>query len=177
MLFSKVMMRRLPLKKRLFFTFIELWLRSLRINWGNSVDMSNPGILALWHQDLFAATAAFRKSGLVAFISPSSDGEILSKIAFDLGYKVVRGSSSEKTLEIREVLRQLKEGNSCAMALDGPKGPALKEKPGTRWLAGRANAPVYKLEVRYGAHFSLRSWDKAKIPLPLSKLTISLSYL
>ena len=172
-----MMTPRLPLKRRFFCKIIELWLRSLRISWGNSVDMSVPGILALWHADLFAATAAFRKSGLVAFISPSTDGDILAQIALDLGYKVIRGSSSEKTLEIRRALKLLRQGNSCAMALDGPKGPAGIEKPGTRWLAQKAHVPIWKFEVRYGAHVTLHSWDKAKIPLPMSKLTISISYL
>ncbi len=170
-------MPRLPLKRRVFCKILKLWLRSLRISWGNSVDTSVPGVLALWHADLFAATAAFQKTGLVAFISPSADGEILAKIATDLGYKVVRGSSSEKTLEIRKALEELRKGKSCAMALDGPKGPAGVEKRGTRWLAEKAHVPIWKLDVRYGAHFTLHSWDKAKIPLPLSKLTISLSYL
>ena len=170
-------MPRVSLKKRFFCKFIELWLRSLRISWGNSVDTSVPGVLALWHADLFAATAAFRKSGFVAFISPSTDGEMLAKIALDLGYKVVRGSSSENSLEIRNALKRLKQGHSCAMALDGPKGPAGIEKPGTRWLAKQANVPIWKVNVHYGAHLTLHSWDKAKIPLPLSKLTISISYL
>ena len=156
---------------------MELWLKSLRISWGNSVDTSLPGVLALWHADLFAATAAFRSSKMVAFISPSGDGEILAKIASDLGYQVVRGSSSEKSLEIRKALKALQRGCFCAMALDGPKGPAGVEKPGTRWLAEKAKVPAWKIEVRYGAHFTLRSWDKAKIPLPLSNLTVSLSYL
>ncbi len=125
-------------------------------------------------QGSFAATAAFQKRGIVAFISPSGDGEFLAKIASDLGYRIVRGSSSERAVQIREVLRKLQAGNLCAMALDGPRGPAGIEKPGTRWLAEHSGKPCFFVEIRYGIHFSLKSWDTAKIPLPFSKVIVQI---
>ena len=170
-------MAELSLKRRFFCKIIELWMRSLRISVKISENLNAAGVLALWHRDLFAGAAAFRKRGIAAFISPSADGELLAKISADLGYRVVRGSSSRESLSIREMLRLLQSGKVCAMALDGPRGPAGEEKPGTRWLAKLAQVPAWKVSVQYGAHFTLHSWDAAKIPLPLSKLTISLSYL
>ena len=170
-------MALLPLKKRFFCKIAELWLRSLRISFENADSTISSGIIALWHRDLFAATAGFHHRGIAAFISPSADGDVLAQIAKDLGYQVIRGSSNEKSLAIRKILPLLKKGTLCAMVLDGPQGPAEIEKPGTRWLANKAGVPIWKVRIHYGAHISLSSWDKAVIPLPLSKLTMSLSYL
>ena len=163
---------KLSLKKRFFCKILEIWMKSLRISGENLREVRGPGILALWHRDLFAATAAFRGLKIVAFISPSGDGELLAQVAADLGYRTVRGSSSENTLSFRKVLRSLQGGDLCAMALDGPRGPAGREKPGTRWLAARGNAPMFRVEVQYEAHFTLSSWDHAQIPLPFSKVTV-----
>ena len=168
------MVGKLSIKKRFFCKILEFWMKSLRISWEKDGKVGGPGILAIWHRDLFAATAAFRKRGIVAFISPSGDGEFLAKIASDLGYRIVRGSSSEQAFHIREILRKLREGNLCAMALDGPKGPAGIEKPGTRWLADRPGKPCFFIEILYGKHISLKSWDKARIPLPFSKVIVQI---
>lgn len=168
------MVGKLSIKKRFFCKILEFWMKSLRISWGKDEKLREPGLLALWHRDLFTATAVFQKKGIVAFISPSGDGEILAKIASDLGYRTVRGSSSEQAFRIREVLRKLRAGNLCAMAIDGPKGPAGIEKPGTRWLAERSGCPCFSLEIRYGAHLSLKSWDKARIPFPFSKVIVQI---
>lgn len=180
------MVGKLSIKKRFFCKILEFWMKSLRISWKSPETQQGPGILALWHRDLFAATAAFRDRGISAFISPSGDGEFLAKIASDLGYRIVRGSSSEQAFRIREVLRTLRAGNLCAMALDGPKGPAGIAKPGTRWLSEQSGHPCFLVEIRYGRPITLKSWDKAKVPLPfsqvilqirkMSSLTESLSY-
>lgn len=166
------MTAKLSLKKRFFCEILKFWMKSLRISYKNPEEIRGAGVLAIWHRDLFAATAAFQNRGIIAFISPSGDGEILAEIAADLGYRTVRGSSSEKTFQIRNVLRTLRAGNLCAMALDGPKGPVGVEKPGARWLAKSADVPFRKLEIIYGPHISLSSWDKAKIPLPFSKIFV-----
>lgn len=151
----------------------ELWLKTLRIDLKMPRDYT-PGIFALWHKDLAAATAALRKTGAAALISQSKDGEKLAEIASDLGYRVVRGSSTHGMLQIRELLKELENGYPCAMALDGPKGPALVEKPGTRWLARKSKKKLWQVSVIYGAHFQLHSWDKAVIPLPFSRIHVEL---
>ncbi len=169
-----MMLGKLSLKRRFFCKIAEFWLFSLRISPKNLEFGRGAGILALWHRDLFAATAAFRGKGLAAFVSPSDDGEFLAKIASDLGYRIVRGSSSAKSMEIRQMLKWLKSGVPCAMALDGPRGPVLVEKPGTRWLSEKAGVPIWMLEIRYSASIRLSTWDFARIPLPFSKVFVQI---
>lgn len=170
------MRQGLSLKKHFFCKIVEFWLKSLRISFQKPDDFSQ-GILALWHRDLAAATAAFRKTNLTAFISQSEDGEQLARIALDLGYRVVRGSGTAGILQVRKLLSELAAGNACAMALDGPTGPAGIEKPGTRWLAQKSGKPVWLVKVRYGARITLSSWDRARIPLPFSKVQVQIQKL
>lgn len=159
-------------KKRLFCKILEIWAKSLRISHESPPPEPLNGIVAIWHKDLLSATVAFRGRGIEALISSSSDGDLMAAFAERFGYRVVRGSSSKDSLRVRRLLKSLRAGVPCAMALDGPKGPVGIEKPGTRWLAEKARAPVLRTEFRYSRKISLSSWDGAEIPLPFSKVWV-----
>lgn len=166
-------MAKICLREKAIALLVTAWLRSLRVS--VEVPENFSGVLALWHQDLPAATAAFKGSGMLAFVSKSRDGELLANVARRLGYSVVRGSSTSGASAVRQLLKPLREGRTVAMALDGPKGPAKVAKPGTAWLAKTSGTRSWLVNVRYGAHFRLKSWDRTVIPLPLSKLEVRLS--
>lgn len=162
-------------KKRLLCKILEVWAKTLRISFENPPAEPLTGIVAVWHQDLLAATAAFRGRGILTFISSSADGDLMATLAERLGYRVVRGSSSNHSVRVRHLLKSLRAGIPCAMALDGPKGPVGIEKPGTRWLAEKAHASEIRPQFRYSKKISLSSWDRAKIPLPFSKVRVRLT--
>ena len=134
-----------------------------------------PVVIGLWHQDLPACLAAFKRRNIAVLISKSEDGSKFAKLAKSLGYDVFRGSGSRGQSEIRYLLKALKEGRSAGMALDGPKGPAFIEKPGAKWLSDSVNAPLAKINVKYSCAFRLNSWDKTFIPLPFSSIFLSYS--
>jgi len=130
----------------------------------------------LWHQDLPACLAAFKRRNIAVLISKSGDGAKFAKLSQSLGYDVFRGSSSRGQSEVRHLLKALGEGRSAGMALDGPKGPALVAKPGADWLSRKAAAPLAEVKVKYSRALRLKkSWDKTFIPLPFSKITIFLN--
>lgn len=168
-------MKKLFTKQRFFSFFIEFWLKTLRIYVSFPADF-RPGVLGIWHRDLPAATAAFQKTGFYSMISESKDGELLALVAKSMGYHVVRGSSSHGASVIRKLLQPLENNHFVAMALDGPKGPAMKAKRGSSWLAEKANVPFWLVHVNYSLKFSLNSWDKTQIPLPFSKIDIKVDY-
>ena len=134
--------------------------------------LPKPAVIGLWHRDLPACLAAFKYKNIAVLISQSRDGNRFAKLAQSLGYDVFRGSSSRGQSEIKHLLKALKNGNSAGMALDGPKGPALIAKPGTKWLAEKAEVPLVEIKVKYSRTFRLNSWDRTFIPLPFSKITI-----
>lgn len=164
------------LKSRILLILASLWVRSLRIRLHTPADY-RPGVLGLWHRDLLASTACFKNKDVHVLISESKDGEFFAKLVTKLGYKVTRGSDSHGALNVRHLLRTLKEDGFVGMALDGPRGPALEVKPGSYWLAETANRPLWLIEPHYGPHFSLKSWDKFIVPLPMTAIDIQIKYL
>jgi len=165
-----------PLKVRLAAFIASLWVKSLRIRLSTPKDFS-PGILGAWHKDLLAATAAFKKWGVHAFISESSDGNLYATLAESLGYVVTRGSSTHGATNVRHLLSSLKNNMFVGMALDGPHGPALEIKQGSIWLSKTSGRPLWGLNVKYGLHFTLKTWDNFILPLPLTAIDIEIKYL
>lgn len=167
---------KIPLKVRLGARIAALWIRSLRIRL-HAPDNFEPGVLGLWHQDLLASTAAFKDQNVHVLVSQSNDGDFFARCAELLGYKVSRGSDSRGQTNVRHLLKSLQTGAFTGMALDGPKGPAHKIKAGSIWLSKSSGRPLWRIIPQYGAHITLKTWDKFILPLPLSSIDIRISYI
>ena len=153
----------------------RLWINSLRVRITAPSDYG-PGILGVWHRDLLACGAAFKGMGVHALVSESHDGEFLARTLTRLGYTVTRGSDTRGSLNVRHLLKTLQSGGFVGMALDGPRGPALEVKPGSPWLAKASGRPLWQVNARYGAHFTLHTWDNFVVPLPMSSIDIEIKY-
>ena len=153
-----------------------LWIKSLRIRL-HTPEPFEPGILGIWHKDLLASAAAFKNWGVHTLISESNDGDLFATIVQNIGYTVTRGSSTHGATNVRHLLNPLKEGRFVGMALDGPRGPALEVKQGSLWLAKSSGRPLWLIEAKYGAHITLKTWDKFVLPLPLTSVDIEIKYL
>jgi hypothetical protein len=154
---------------------VSLWLRSLRVK-VEVPEGYGPGILGIWHRDLLASCAAFKDMGVCALVSQSGDGEFFAATASRMGYVVFRGSDTRGSSNIRHLLLALKKGNFAGMALDGPHGPAGVAKPGSLWLSRKSGRPLWQIQVGYGAHFTLKSWDSFVVPLPMSTIVVKITY-
>ena len=169
-------MQKKSLKVRLGALFASLWIKSLRIRLSTPDDFG-PGILGVWHRDLLACAAAFKNWGVHTLISQSKDGDFFADTVKQLGYQVTRGSDTRGSSNVRHVLKALSQGQFAGMALDGPRGPAGEIKPGSRWLSKQSGRPLWIVSVKYGAHFTLKTWDKFVLPLPLTAIDIQIKYL
>lgn len=132
-------------------------------------------IYVVWHGKLFLATYVHRKKNIVILTSLSKDGDMLTAILEKFGYRCIRGSSSRGgTKALREMIRVIKEGYDCAVAVDGPRGPLHEVKPGAIFLSqltGAAIVPV-SCEVERKKVFE-KAWDKFELPIPFSRARIS----
>ena len=156
---------------------LNLILKLLVLSWRIKFEKPLPEgsiVIGLWHQDLPACLAAFKRRNIAVLISKSNDGSKFAKLSKSLGYDVFRGSGSRGQSEVRHLLKALAEGRSAGMALDGPKGPPLIAKPGAAWLCRKALAPLLEVSVKYSHALRLKSWDRTFIPLPFSKISIFL---
>jgi hypothetical protein len=63
----------------------------------------------------------------------------------------------------------MKKNNNAAIAVDGPRGPYHKAKPGIILLAKKTGAVILPYAIQCNKKIIFKkSWDKSEIPLPFS---------
>jgi lysophospholipid acyltransferase (LPLAT)-like uncharacterized protein len=164
-----------PLLKMLF--------ASLRMDVGmpeEGLPAARRGIIfAFWHGSMATGWLLVRRlfpdAAPVAVVSLSPDGQILSETLDRLGFRLIRGSSSRGRDAVREgIAGELGAGGIVAVTPDGPRGPIHRFKYGTVRLASVNRAPILFADIVHGKSRKLRSWDRFEIPLPFSRVKVSL---
>lgn len=127
-----------------------------------------PCVYVLWHKYQFCVHGLPDRSNLNILISTSKDGDIVSEFCTRMGYKVVRGSAGRKgsVSSTLSMIEKLRNGESVAIMVDGPRGPLYKVKKGAIMIAREANVPIvpvywYSTDPTY---ITIPSWDKMKTP-------------
>jgi len=133
-----------------------------------------PLILAHWHGDLFALAHCAKRYRLVTIASRSKDGRIMGTLLRLLGVKVTAGSSSRGAVAaLKGLIRLMREGYNCSFAVDGPRGPIYKVKPGVLETSRVLHCPIYYASVSCDRAFHWhRSWDRAYIPKPFARIDL-----
>ncbi|WP_415063451.1 lysophospholipid acyltransferase family protein [Bdellovibrio sp.] len=131
-------------------------------------------MLAHWHGDELALLSIVKRYRIATIASQSKDGELMAKVLKWLGAKTSRGSSTRGGVQaLKGLLRLVKDGGNCSFAVDGPKGPLHKVKPGVFELSRMISGPIYAAGVACdrAIHFP-RSWNKTFLPKPFAKVII-----
>ena len=131
-------------------------------------------VVALLHQNILLAPYIYRGGGVLTMVSRSRDGEMIASALEGLGFRVVRGSSSRGGKEaLRTIIRLLQEDGvrAAALAVDGPRGPAGRVKPGVLFIARKSGLPLYPIGCGVRRRVLLRNWDRTLIPLPFNAIT------
>lgn len=69
-----------------------------------------------------------------------------------------------------------KDEYNSSMAVDGPKGPIYKVKPGVFELSKLTKAVIVPVGVASHPHLSFeKSWNKARLPKPFAKIHVFFS--
>lgn len=133
-----------------------------------------PCLYAHWHGDELVLIGYYSFRKLAVLSSLSKDGSIMAKVLSLLGYQVFRGSSSRSGARgLIGLIRAVKNGSQAAIAVDGPKGPIYKVKPGIADLALRTNQPIVCLRAYAESSWKIpRAWNQSYIPKPFSKVKI-----
>jgi lysophospholipid acyltransferase (LPLAT)-like uncharacterized protein len=135
-----------------------------------------PGSLlfAIWHRDYFPIFTYARNSGACVIVSRSADGEILARMLTRRGYRTVRGSSTRgATRALIDLARAVSGGRDAAVAVDGPKGPLERAKPGIVLLAKITGCPIVPLGVGMSRYKEFGSWDRFRLPVPFSRVVLT----
>lgn len=132
-------------------------------------------LLAHWHGDELALIQLTKRYRIATMASTSRDGEIMNTTLNLLGAVTSRGSSTRGgATGLRGLLRLVKElKRNCSFAVDGPKGPLHKVKAGVFEMSRLMNAPIYPGGVACDRAWKFpRSWNKAFLPKPFSRVVI-----
>lgn len=159
----------------LFFTYR---LEIKKINRILSASSLPIGVYYFWHQQIIGGMFFFYnlKASGACVVSPSNDGQIAGYVCKKLGFDVLYGSSNKSPVTlIRQSLDTLMKTGKLCLVGDGSRGPAFQLQKGVRYLADKANVPLVYVECKpqWAITFK-RSWDQFQLPLPFSKITVTI---
>lgn len=141
------------------------------------IDSGVPVIYALWHGRMYVLCRSLPPEHLVVLVSPSNDGEMITRVARKMGFQhFIRGSHKrggvQAVFQLKKVL--LEQQLSVVFTVDGPRGPCYKVKPGVIRLAAQTGAPIIPLGA--SSHWLLKqfrtTWDNFHVPMPFTRMTI-----
>ncbi|MCP4846915.1 MAG: lysophospholipid acyltransferase family protein [Verrucomicrobiaceae bacterium] len=149
-----------------------------------ATPFEGPLIIVFWHNQMFGAAlfyGKFLKSRRATVLTSSSrDGDLLAAVAAQFKSQSIRGSSNKRPVAaLREMVTFLRgdSGRDLGITPDGPRGPAYKLQPGLIKLSQWAQVPVLPLRLSYSNALTLKTWDGFRIPLPFSRVEVTLAKL
>ncbi|MFO8074471.1 MAG: lysophospholipid acyltransferase family protein [Polyangia bacterium] len=156
-------------------------IRILRLTWrvrlvGEDPDYeSGPLVFCFWHGRQAGLLAHPRPRPVAVLSSLSRDGRLQAGILGALGFEVVSGSSSRGgAAGLKTLVGIVGHGADAAFAVDGPRGPLHRVKPGALALARRTGAKLVPITSRASrAWVFARAWDRYLLPKPFAEVTIS----
>ena len=150
------------------------FLRRLDPDLGPDSPGLGSAVYAFWHGEQLIMIPLHAHRGVLGMASKSRDGALLAQVIQDLGYGVVRGSSSSGGSEaLASCVAALRDGTSVGIAIDGPRGPRHQPHAGAVVMAARAQRPIVCVVAQAWPSWRLGSWDRFQIPLPLARVRIA----
>ena len=156
-------------------TLVRLYFTTIRIHDDPAIRPGRyrprvQGLYIFWHDQQLAAMWHYRRRGACALISRHRDGEYIARVAQSLGIRTVRGSSTRGgSAALKELVDLARAGWAVALTPDGPRGPRHRVKPGILYLAQRTGLPIRGLAIGFSSFWTLRTWDRFRVPKPFSR--------
>lgn len=142
-----------------------------------------PVVVCLWHDELVAAVPIlarrFARAGkpLAYMVSPSVDGDLVTRVLEGMGGLVARGSATRSGVKALRDLYRLtaKQGASPVILPDGPQGPPREMKEGAILLAQLSGAPILSIATAVRAPWRLSTWDRLQVPRPFARIAVAVA--
>lgn len=134
-------------------------------------DHKRPLIFACLHRDILMAIMHVRTMRPSLLVSQSPDGDILIRTLGRRDYGFARGATGEDGKRAFVALRrELENGHSIGLAVDGPKGPFGVINEGVLQLSRLSGAPIVPLRAEAGRRLVLGTWDRTVVPHLFSRV-------
>ena len=143
-------------------------------NYKNLIKKNQSVIISIWHGRVLTFVKQLSKKQYYAVAGTHNDAEIISRICLDIGWNVIRGSSSDKGKEALEgIVNALNiPGSLVAITPDGPKGPAKIPKAGVVKAAQLTGSPIIPAAAHCTKHWGFTNWDTFYIPKPFGRIEV-----
>jgi len=176
-LWFRIVLFLLPRLVTAYGKLIELTCRVVVLNQEveHRVCKRQPFICACFHGTMLFPVQYCRRYPGVIMVSRSWDGELIDRCLRRWGFDTVRGSSSNGGKEaLTEMIRVIREKNChSGLAVDAPRGPALKVKMGVVLLSRDTGNPVVPLVSWATRMIRFNSWDRMILPVPFSTIVLA----
>ena len=131
-------------------------------------------VFAHWHGDELVFVGLIKQYRAAVMTSTSRDGDLMDRVARLLGARTSRGSSTRGAVSaLKGLIRLAREGCNPSVAVDGPKGPYHKVKPGIFEISRLTGYPIYcGAAAADRALVFNKSWNKAFLPKPFAKISV-----
>lgn len=153
------------------FKFQEIFTDIQNVNYPEGIGAC---VFAIWHSHQCCVHGLPDKANCNVLVSRSRDGQIIAGVVERWGFKVIHGSKGKKgSVEATlQMINALKNGERCAIMVDGPKGPARVVKDGAIRVAKNAGVPIVPVYWYSPSPTFLKfpSWDEFRIPCFWTKL-------
>ena len=129
-------------------------------------------IIASWHSHLLPTFMDLAGNQYYGLAGLHKDAELISKIGDKMGWKLLRGSSSDRGKKVyKEIVNVLASpGNVVALTPDGPQGPPKIPKPGTIRAAQKTGAVIIPAMGQSTRRWSFTNWDTFFVGKPFSRI-------
>ena len=131
-------------------------------------------IIAIWHGKVLPIFMNLASKHYYALAGMHRDAELIAQIGAQVGWKLLRGSSSDRGKEVfKEMITVLSTpGEVVAMTPDGPKGPAKIPKAGVIRAAQKSGAVIVPAIGQAKKRWGFTNWDTFYVAKPFSKIVL-----
>jgi lysophospholipid acyltransferase (LPLAT)-like uncharacterized protein len=160
--------------------FARVYLATLRVSVQADAALDptdrRPWLLCFWHGDQLPLLRWKRRRTTAALVSHSRDGQMQARALALQGLAIERGSSSRGGARgLFAIVRRLRRGEDAAFAIDGPRGPRHVAAAGARTAARLSSGVLVPMGSACARALTLeKAWDKFRIPLPFTRVTVRL---
>lgn len=155
---------------RVIYYLCKILSKTVRFS-SDEIKFNKNSIISVWHQDIIVIciwALKFKKNinDFTVVISRHRDADLALETLKKLKINVLRGSSTRGYVSVVKQILNL--DTPLIIISDGPKGPPRIVKKGVINLAKKTFREIFHVEFHGKGTVTLPTWDRLKIPLPLS---------